>query len=60
MKKSKVIETLGSMPEEFSADELIDRIIFIDKVEKGLQDVEEGKTYSLQEVKDKLNQKWLK
>ncbi len=55
MKKSKVIETLDNLPEEF-----IDRIIFIDKIEKGLQDVENGKTYSLQEVKEKLNQKWLK
>jgi hypothetical protein len=60
MKKSKVIETLGSLPEEFSTEELIERIIFIDKVEKGLQDVEDGKTYSLQEVKEKLNQKWSK
>ena len=60
MKKTKVIETLGLLPEEFSAEELIDRIIFIDKVEKGLQDVEDGKTYSLQEVKEKLNQKWSK
>jgi len=60
MKKSKVIETLGNLPEEFSTEELIDRIIFIDKVEKGLQDVENGKTYSLQEVKEKLNQKWSK
>jgi hypothetical protein len=60
MKKSKVIETLGNLPEEFSTEELIDQIIFIDKVEKGLQDVEDGKTYSLQEVKEKLNQKWSK
>ena len=60
MKKSNVIETLGNLPEEFSTEELIDRIIFIDKVEKGLQDVEDGKTYSLQEVKEKLNQKWSK
>ena len=54
MKKSKVIETLGNLPQEFSTEELIDRIIFIDKIEKGLQDVENGKTYSLQEVREKL------
>jgi len=60
MKKSKVIETLGKLPEEFTTEELIDRLIFIDKVEKGLQDVEHGKTYSLQEVKEKLNNKWSK
>jgi len=60
MKKSKVIETLDSLPDEFSADELIDRIIFIEKVEKGLQDVKEGKTLSHEEVKARVDHKWLK
>ncbi len=44
MKKSKVLETIGSLPDEFTAEELIDRIRFIDQVDKGLQDVEKGKT----------------
>ena len=40
---------------EFTAEELIDRIRFIDQVDKGLQDVEKGKTYSIKEVRDRLN-----
>ena len=60
MKKSKVIETLDSLPEEFSAEDLIERIIFIEKVEQGLQDVQEGKTYSQEEVKSMLDKKWSK
>ena len=60
MKKSKVIETLDSLPEEFSTEELIDRLIFIDKVEKGMQDVDEGRTVSLDEAKDRIKEKWSK
>lgn len=57
MKKSKVIETLDSLPEEFTTEELIDRLIFIDKVEKGLQEVEEGRTISLDEAKNRIKEK---
>ena len=60
MKKSKVLETIGSLPDEFTAEELIDRIRFIDQVDKGLQDVEKGKTYSIKEVREKLDSKWSK
>ena len=60
MKKSKVIETLDSLPEEFTTKELIDRLIFIDKVEKGLQEVEEGRTISLDEAKNRIKEKWSK
>jgi len=57
MKKSKVIETLDSLPEEFTTEELIDRLIFIDKVEKGLQEVEKGRTISLDEAKNRIKEK---
>jgi len=60
MKKSKVIETLDSLPEDFNTEELIERLIFIDKVEKGLQDLEEGRTISFEEAKDRINNKWSK
>ena len=60
MKKSKVIETLDSLPEDFNTEELIERLIFIDKVEKGLQEVEEGRTISLEEVKERIKNKWSK
>lgn len=32
MNKTKVIETLDKLPEEFSTEELIDKVIFIEKV----------------------------
>ena len=60
MKKSKVIETLDSLPEEFTTEELIDRLIFIDKVEQGLEDVKKGRTISLDEARDRIKEKWSK
>ena len=58
MNKTKVIETLESLPEEFSTEELMDRLIFIEKVEKGQEDVKEGKVISIEEAKNRLNNKW--
>ncbi len=58
MKKYKVIETLDHLPDEFDIEELVERLLFIEKVEKGLKDSEEGKTMSLQEAKQKMQSKW--
>ncbi|MDA0196381.1 MAG: hypothetical protein O2887_17480 [Bacteroidetes bacterium] len=60
MNKSKVIETLDQLPEEFSTEELIDKLIFIEKVEQGINDVEEGKVISMDEAKERLSKKWQK
>ncbi len=60
MNKSKVIETLQQLPEEFSTEELIERLLFIEKVEQGLKDVEEGKVTSVAEAKARFNSKWSK
>ena len=59
LKKVKVLETLNGFPENFTIDELIDHLIFIDKVDKGLQDSKSGKTYTTDQAKDKLK-KWLR
>lgn len=58
MNKSKVIETLNKLPEEFSTEELIDKLIFVEKVEQGLKDSDEGKVISLDEAKERMAKKW--
>lgn len=58
MKKNKVIETLDHLPEEFHLEDLVEKLLFIEKVEKGIQDADEGKTMSLQEAKEKMGNKW--
>ncbi|MEM9687599.1 MAG: hypothetical protein AAF934_11860 [Bacteroidota bacterium] len=57
MKKAKALSTLHELPEEFELDELIKRLIFIDKVEKGLQQAKEGKTISHEQLKAEMK-KW--
>lgn len=53
--KEKVLATLLELPDEFSLDELFERLILLEKIEKGLQQVKEGKTLSHQEVKNRVS-----
>jgi predicted transcriptional regulator len=57
--KEKLKKTIDSMPDNITVDEVIDRIILLDKIEKGLDDVKKGKIYTTSEVKERLN-KWVK
>lgn len=57
--KEKVLETIQSLPDEFSLDELVDRLILLEKINTGLEQVEEGKTVSQEEAKEKMK-KWQK
>ena len=58
MKKYKVIETLNCLPDEFDVDELVEKLLFVEKVEKGIQDAEEGKVIGLVEARQKMGCKW--
>lgn len=59
MKKEKVLETVNEFPQEFDLDELIDRLVFIEKVERGLKQLDEGKTLTHEQVKAKVRE-WQK
>jgi len=39
--KDKVIASIKDLPEKFSVDELIDRIIFLQKIDTGLRQSQE-------------------
>jgi hypothetical protein len=43
MKKEKVIDTVKGLPQEFELEELIEKLVFVEKIEKGLRQAEEGK-----------------
>lgn len=58
MRKSIVIESINKLPDEFSIDEIIERLIIIEKIEKGQQEVKDGKTNTEDQAKAKLS-KWL-
>jgi hypothetical protein len=57
--KENVLKTVSKLPDNFSLDELIDKLIFIDKVQKGLEESLADKVISKDEAKKKLA-KWLK
>jgi predicted transcriptional regulator len=49
--KEKLNRTIDSLPDTFTIDELIDKLIFMEKVEEGYQQSEEGKVVSNEDVK---------
>jgi hypothetical protein len=51
MKKATVINALNELPKEFNLDELLDKLILIEKIEAGLTDSKAGKTISHDRVK---------
>ena len=40
--KEPLIETIKQLPLEFSLDEVIDKIVLLEKIEKGLQQSQKG------------------
>lgn len=57
MKRDKVIESIKELPQEFELETLIERLIFIEKVEQGLKQIDEGKTISHERVEE-IAKKW--
>jgi len=59
MKKSQLLETIHEMPEEVSIEVLMEKLIVLQKIEEGQNQVAEGKVYTEDEARKKL-QKWLR
>lgn len=55
--KEKVNKTVDRLPDSFTIDELIDQLIFIEKVEEGYEQSEAGKVVSNEDVKLMID-KW--
>jgi len=56
--KEKVKKSIDRLPESFTVDQVVEELVVLDKIEKGLKEVEEGKVYTTKQVKDQLK-KWL-
>ena len=54
--KDKVLLSLQNMPEQFSLDELMERLLLIEKVERGLDQVRLGEVYSTEQARQLLKQ----
>jgi hypothetical protein len=60
MKKRTAQATLKSMPEEFQLDDLLERLVFIEQVEKGLAELKDGKGIPQEKVMASFKRKWRK
>ena len=56
--KEQLIETINQLPLEFSLDEVIDKIVLLEKIEKGLQQSQKGKVTPDEDLDKKLPE-WL-
>lgn len=57
--KEQVINSLKDMPDKFSIDDLMDKLILLQKIEIGLEQSEKGQVYTVEEAKEMLK-KWSK
>ncbi|MEQ9288110.1 MAG: hypothetical protein RIG77_14435 [Cyclobacteriaceae bacterium] len=59
MNKQVVIDSVNEMPQNFELDELFERLLVIEKIERGRADVKQKRTLTHELAKKEL-QKWLK
>ncbi|MEK6700541.1 MAG: hypothetical protein AABZ10_16035 [Nitrospirota bacterium] len=57
--KEKVLKAVQELPQEVTFEDAIEKLYFLSKVEKGLQQADEGRTVTHEEAKQRM-QKWLK
>lgn len=57
--KAQLINSLDKLPENLTIDQIIDHLIFVEKVQNGLKDSQNDKISTVNEAKQKLD-KWLK
>lgn len=55
MNKDKILETIATLPNIVELDDLFERLIFIEKIELGLKQSNEGQVISHHEMKDLVN-----
>ncbi|MCF8449332.1 MAG: hypothetical protein K9G49_05610 [Taibaiella sp.] len=57
--KKEVLETIKTLPAKFEAELAIEKIVFLEKIRIGLEQVESGDVVSEEQARKKLA-KWLK
>lgn len=55
--RKKALVAIKNMPEEFSIDDLMDKLLLLNKIEIGLEQAKKGETYSSEEAK-KMIREW--
>ena len=57
--KEELKTQLESMPEQFTLDELVERLILLEKIQKGLDESSRNEVLSEEEVDERVNS-WFK
>ena len=57
--KARIKEQIDKLPEKFSLDDLIERLILIEKIESGIKQSENGEVISEEEMDNEI-EKWFK
>jgi len=57
--KEQIKQSIDSLPDDFTLEDIIEELIFIEKIEQGRQDIINGDIYSTDEVKKQLEE-WSK
>ena len=58
--KEDVLKTVNELPGEFSFDEILDRLMLLNKIDVGIEQSNNGETLSINEAKAGRLAKWLK
>jgi hypothetical protein len=57
--KEEVLKTVNDLPGEFSFEDILDRLLLLNKIDIGIEQSNNGETLSTTEAKESLT-KWLK
>lgn len=60
MKKQTALNTINEFPKEFNLEELLERLVFIEKIENGIAQAKNGKTIDHSKVVERFRKRWLK
>ncbi len=55
--KAKIVRAVKDLPEDATIEDAIERLVFLHKIEVGLQQSREGKTVPLDEVEARLKRR---
>lgn len=50
--KDKVRILTDGLPETFTVEEMVEKLVFLEKIEKEVKDIEERNGYSIEDVKE--------